>query len=70
MTTRTIDGQTWRDFNNNGAFEPVPQTTPHSRIAQYHGGGFDLWVYRYALGNRRNCIGNFKTFKQAVRAAA
>ena len=69
MTTRTIDGQVWRDFNNNGAFEPVPQTTPPSRIAHYPGNGFELWVYRHTLGNRKNCVGNFGTFKGAVRAA-
>ena len=69
MKSRTINGRPWRDWDNQGCWEPVPQTSPRMRIAKSYAGGFDLWVYRYTLGNRQNCVGNFRTFKQAALAA-
>ncbi len=67
--TRKINGVTWADFN--GSFwEPVPRAAVRMRIAHHKGNGFVLYVYRHQLGDRRNCIGAFKTFKQAAIAAA
>lgn len=70
MTIRIVDGQSWQEFNNAGFWEPVPKSQQSMRIShQRCGGGFELWVYRYVLGDLRNCIGWFRTFKQAARKA-
>ncbi len=65
--TREIDGRKWRSFYKS-FWEPVPQSSPRARIAHHRGMGFELWVYRYPLGDRRNCVGGFPTFRQAARA--
>lgn len=68
MTIRKANNINWREFNGADYWEPVPQTTPHMRIAHRSYGGFELWIYKYPLGSKRNCVGWFKTFKQAANA--
>ena len=69
MKTRKMNDLQWTDWYGSGCYELQPAAPPRKVIVHYPG-SFEAWCYRYPTGDRRNCIGGFRTFKQAAAALA
>ena len=69
METRKTNGQKWVDWYGSKSYELQPATPPR-KVIVYYPGSFEAWCYRYPNSDGRNCIGGFRTFKQAAAALA